>query len=954
MDETPAPLAAALAAAVGKERVKTRAIDRIAWASDASFYRLVPAAIVHAQSADEVRRLFAISRAHEVPLVFRAAGTSLSGQSVTDGILVETARGFRGLTVEDGGARIRVQPGVIGAHANRALAPFGRKIGPDPASIATCTLGGIVANNASGMCCGVAQNAYHTLEALTFLLPSGTAIDTARPEADDVLREKEPALWQGLAELRARIGSDAALSARIRTKYRSKNTTGYALNAFLDFERPVDVFAHLLVGSEGTLAFISEAVLATVPDLPVKVTGLLLFPDLHAACAAIVPLNAAGAKALEVMDRAALRSVENEPGVPASLRALPPAAAGLLAEFQAADEGERENLGRIAYAAAAGLALVEPARFTHDAAEQARLWHVRKGMFPSVGAVRKSGTTVIIEDVAFPVDRLADAATDLTALFAKHGYADAIIFGHARDGNLHFVLSQSFRDRGAVDQYARLMDDVVHLVVGRYDGALKAEHGTGRNMAPFVETEWGPEAYAVMKRVKKLADPAGLLNPGVVVNADPRAHLRDLKPLPSVEEEVDRCIECGFCEPLCPSRDLTLTPRQRIAVRRELARLDGTRSDPALRAEIEAHFPYEALDTCAVDGLCATACPVKIDTGQLTRKFRALRHPAAARKTAALVARSFRFVEPALRMGLRAGHAVQSLLGARAMTGLTRALRAATGGSFPLWSAEMPRAAVATRRNTSATAAQAIYFPSCISRTMGPEVGDDDAPPLVDTLVLLAERAGVAVHVPPDAAGTCCGVPFSSKGYTEAHAVAANRAIANFWRWSDAGRLPVFVDTSPCTYGLLHAREALTDENRKRFDALTILDGVAFVHDVLLPKLTVTRREPSAVLHPVCSLVKMRLVPKLEAVARACAETAVVPEDAGCCGFAGDRGFLLPELTAAATRLEAAEVKAAGTGGEVGHWSSSRTCEAGLSRATGERYRSFVHLVERATRPASP
>ncbi|MBK9064387.1 MAG: FAD-binding oxidoreductase [Acidobacteria bacterium] len=948
MEETPAPLAAALAAAVGQDRVLTRAIDRIAWASDASFYRLVPKAVVHARSADEVRRLFAVSRAHGVPLVFRGAGTSLSGQSVTDGVLVETARGFRGLTVEGDGARIRVQPGVIGAHANRALKPFGRKIGPDPASIATCTLGGIVANNASGMCCGVAQNAYHTLESLTFLLPYGTAIDTASPEADNVLRAKEPALWQGLADLRARVVSDAALAARIRAKYRTKNTTGYALNAFLDFERPVDVFARLLVGSEGTLAFLSEAVLATVPDLPVKVTGLLLFPDLHAACAAIVPLNAAGAKALEVMDRAALRSVENEPGVPAALRTLPPGAAGLLAEFQAAREDEREKLGRAANAAAAGLTLVEPARFTHDAAEQARLWRVRQGMFPSVGAVRKSGTTVIIEDVAFPVERLADAATDLTALFAKHGYADAIIFGHARDGNLHFVLSQSFRDARAVAQYARLMEDVVRLVVERYDGALKAEHGTGRNMAPFVETEWGPDAYAVMKRVKELADPSGLLNPGVLLNADPRAHLKDLKPIPSVEDEVDRCIECGFCEPLCPSRDLTLTPRQRIVVRRELARLDDTRGDPDLRASLEADFPYDALDTCAVDGLCATACPVKIDTGQLTKRFRAARHPAAARTAAALVARAFRLVEPALRMGLRMGHAVQSLLGARAMTGLTRALRAVAGGSFPLWSAEMPRAASVMRARTSAAGAQAIYFPSCISRTMGPEAGDD-TPPLVDTVVALAARAGVAVHVPPDAAGTCCGVPFSSKGYAEAHALAANRAIANFWRWSDAGRLPVFVDTSPCTYGLLHSREALTEENRKRFDALTILDGVAFVHDVLLPKLTVTRREPSAVLHPVCSLVKMGLVPKLEAVARACAEEAVVPKDAGCCGFAGDRGFLVPELTASATRLEAAEVKEGARA--AGHWSSSRTCEAGLSRATGERYRSFVHLVERATRP---
>jgi D-lactate dehydrogenase len=453
-----------------------------------------------------------------------------------------------------------------------------------------------------------------------------------------------------------------------------------------------------------------------------------------------------------------------------------------------------------------------------------------------------------------------------------------------------------------------------------------------------------------MKRLKDLADPTGLLNPGVVVNTDPRAHLKDLKPIPSVEDEVDRCIECGFCEPLCPSRELTLTPRQRIVVRRELARLAGTRSDPGLRAALEADFPYEALDTCAVDGLCATACPVKIDTGLLTKNFRALRHPAAARKTAALVARAFRLVEPSLRTGLRAGHLVQSLFGARAMSGLTKALGAFVPGPFPRWSAEMPRAAAAPRTRTARAGAQAVYFPSCLSRTMGPEAGDD-TPSLVDTLVALAARAGVSVWVPADAAGTCCGVPFSSKGYTEAHAIAANRAIANFWRWTGGGKIPVVVDASPCTYGLLHARDALTDENKARFDALTILDGVAFVHDVLLPKLTVLRREPSAVLHPVCSLVKMGLVPKLEGVAKACAETATIPPGAGCCGFAGDRGFLFPELTASATVLEAEQARDASA---AGHWSSSRTCEAGLSRATGERYRSVVHLVERATRPASP
>jgi len=956
-DRSPAPttgaspdaggLRAALERIAEPARVLDRPLDRIAFASDASFYRLIPKAVVLTRSVDEVAALFRLARETRVPVTLRAAGTSLSGQAVTDGLLVEVARNWRTVTVEDGGRRFRTQPGVIGASVNAALRPYRAKMGPDPASINTCTMGGILSNNSSGMCCGVTQNAYHTLESLTFLLPSGTRIDTAAPDADARFREAEPALWQGLLDLKAELEADPALVARIRSKYRMKNTTGYSLNAFLDFEKPVEIFRNLLVGAEGTLAFISEAVLATVPDLPVKYTGLLLFPSMHAACAAIVPLRDSGAKALELLDRASLRSVETQPGVPPSIRTLPDGAAALLVEYQAGDEAERKGLEAVAAAAVAPLALLEPARFTHDAVEQALLWKVRQGTFPSVGAARRSGTTVLIEDVAFPIEHLADAAVDLTKLFAKHGYPEAILFGHAKDGNLHFVITQSFNDQAAVEKYARLIEDVVELVVKKYDGALKAEHGTGRNMAPFVETEWGPEAYAVMKRLKALCDPEGILNPGVILNADPLCHLKDVKPMPTVEEEVDKCIECGYCEPKCPSRELTLTPRQRIVLRREMTRLEAEGTNAPLLAALEAEFPYAAVDTCAVDGLCATACPVSIDTGQLTKRLRKARHSARARKAALAVARRFATVEPLLRIGLRTGHLVQSALGAGVMAGITRAVRAVVGKPFPQWSAEMPRPAKAARPATTKSGAAAVYFPACISRTMGALPGEPSETSLMEAFVTVAKRAGTPVWIPEDVEGTCCGVPFSSKGYTEANAFAANRAIERFWAWSDEGRLPVVVDTSPCTYGVKGSRPNLTPENQARFDRLTILDGVAFTHDTLLPKLEARRKAGPVALHPVCSLTKMNLGAKLEGIARFCSDDVTVPLSAGCCAFAGDRGFLHPELTASATKHEAAEVKAKRC---EEHLSSSRTCEIGMTRATGEVYRSYMFLLERVTR----
>jgi D-lactate dehydrogenase len=935
-----------LAGLVGREKVLTRPIDLVAYASDASFYRLVPQAVVLAASIYDVCALFRFSRQHHIPLTFRAAGTSLSGQALSDGILVDVARHWRTVKVVDQGRRVLVGPGAIGGFVNQVLRPHRAKIGPDPASINACMMGGILANNSSGMCCGVSQNAYHTLESLTFVLPSGTVIDTADPGADDTFREQEPALASGLLELRQLILSDRILHERIRAKYRMKNTNGYSLNALIDFELPVEMMRHLLVGSEGTLAFIAEAVLNTVPDYPVKYTGLLLFPGIRQACEAIGPLRDAGAAALELMDRAAMGSVEHQPGIPPVIRGLPEAAAGLLVEFQALDEKERANLVSTSNEVVARLALLGPPVFTHDPAEQNALWTIRQGMFPSVGAVRQRGTTVIIEDVVFPIERLADGVIDLTALFHRHGYDEAIIFGHAKDGNLHFVITQSFNDTRSVDRYAAFMDDVVTLVAKKYDGALKGEHGTGRNMAPFVETEWGPGAYRIMRRLKALADPDGLLNPGVIINPDPRAHVSNLKSLPLVEDEVDKCIECGYCEVRCPSRDLTFTPRQRIVVRRELQRLrDAIPGGNARSEALEADFPYDVLDTCAADGLCALSCPVGIDTGQLTKHFRGLLHGAIAHRAANFAARHFNAVERLVRLGLGAGRLAESVLGTSAMTGLTRAARFALRCPTPLWLAPMPapeyRALPPTRRER----AVAVYFPSCVSRTMGYRPTESRS--LAEVLVAVAERAGHPVWIPADVPGHCCGVPFASKGYAGAHGAVVGRAIASFWDWSDGGRLPIVVDTSPCTYGLRSCRAQLRPELQERFDRLTILDSIEFVAASVLPKLEIRRRQRLVTLHPVCSVMKLDLTGQLERIARACSEEVFIPLSCGCCGFAGDRGWLFPELTSSATAPEAVEVRAQPADG---HYSSSRTCEIAMTRATGRVYRSYLFLLEWASR----
>jgi D-lactate dehydrogenase len=939
-----------LVALLDAKRVSTRPIDRIAFASDASFYRLIPEAIVHPASLDEIQQLFLYSHRHGIPLVFRAAGTSLSGQSVTDGILVNVGRYWGKIQVEENGALIRLQPGVVGSHANRALKPYRRRIGPDPASIDACMIGGIVSNNASGMCCGVLENSYHTMHSIKFMLPDGSLFDTGSEEAHQKFMEQKPDLAQGLLDLRQRIVSSPDLFERIRNRYKMKNTTGYSLNAFIDYTLPLDILAHLLVGAEGTLAFIAEVVLKTLPDYEHKYTGLLYFQDVQSAGRAIPILAKSGARALEIMDRAALRSIENLEGAPAELPSLPAMAAAILVEYQCHSLDELTSYRRIAEQTCAELELLLPPIFTEDPMEQANLWKLRKGIFPAIGAMRPPGTSVLIEDVAFPVARLADAILDLQTLFVKHGYPEGIIYGHAKDGNLHFVITQSFNDEKSVRRYEQFMSDLVHMVVDRYDGTLKAEHGTGRNIAPYVAHEWGAEAYAIMQELKGMIDPNQLLNPGVIINPDPHAHVTNLKSLPVIEPEVDPCIECGFCELHCPSRNLTLTPRQRIVLRREVVRLQQANHSPELLAALESDYQYAGMDTCAVDGLCANACPVHLNTGDLVKRLRAGNHSSRAQKLALLVGQNFGLVENLLRFGVGMGHAVAGVVGAEPLTALSKGLEQLIGARVPKWNPSVPHPTpnVASKEVHDP---QVVYFPSCISRTMGGPSLDERAPSLTEVFIQVAQRAGLNVLVPEDGHGVCCGMPFSSKGYTEAYCDMLHRTLERMWIWSQGGNLPIVIDASSCAYSLRTAHLSLVGADLQRWKKLTLLDSVEFAQDWLIPNLNITPITENVVLHPNCALRKLNLDASLRAVVQACATSVVVPENLGCCGFAGDRGLLFPELTESATQLEAKEVLSQDF---EGYYSSNLTCEMGMSLATGKPYRSFLYLLEEVSRPSSP
>nr|WP_231747307.1 FAD-binding and (Fe-S)-binding domain-containing protein [Auraticoccus cholistanensis] len=928
-------LLAELARQVGPEQLRSRELDRFSIGNDASHFLLTPEAVVVARDAAEVGRLFRTSARLGVPLTLRSGGTSLSGQGVTDGILVDVRRHFTDVTVLDDGARVRVQPGVTVRTLNAHLARYGRKLGPDPASEVACTIGGVIANNSSGMACGTTENSYRTLESMVLVLPSGTVVDTGAPDADALLADREPALAAGLLRLRDRVRADPASMATIAAQYSMKNTMGYGLNAFVDFDSPAEILAHLVVGSEGTLGFVAEATFRTVPLRSQAASTLLVFDDLAAANRSLPALVESGAATLELLDATSLRVGQSLADVPPAVAVLQvERQAALLLEYQSDDADELAALTEGGTRLMRQLPLAAPATLTRDAAVRAQLWKLRKGLFTSVAWARPSGTTALLEDIAVPVAALADTCTELTALFDASGYRDSVIFGHAKDGNVHFMLTDRFEGEESLRRYADFTESMVDLVLG-HGGSLKAEHGTGRVMAPYVRRQFGDELYAVMREVKQLVDPAGTLNPGVLLDDDPEAHLRHIKLTPPVEEEVDRCVECGYCEPVCPSRNLTMTPRQRIVARRAEQKALAA-GDTELAEALEQQYEYDGVQTCAVDGMCQTACPVLINTGDLVRRLRRDDHTAAGRRGWTTAARHWDVASRAGAAGLSTAAAVPAPV-VPVVTALNRAARGVVPHELlPQWSPELPgggtarsRAAGELLRHPGDTV-DAVYLPACVGAMFGPP---DGAPGVQWSLQELCARAGVRLAVPPEVDSLCCGTPWSSKGLPDGYAVMQQKLRTAVLRATREGELPLVTDASSCTEGLVKAL---------RGAGVVVVDAVAFVAEHVLPRLPAVEKLRRLSVHPTCSSRQLGLDADLVAVASAVAEDVHVPLDWGCCAFAGDRGLLHPELTASATAPEAAEVRAAGADA---HASCNRTCELGMTRAVGAEYQHVLELL---------
>ena len=939
-------LVSALRDALGDDPVSDRAIDVSRLSHDASHYLLRPQAVVLARETADVARAVAVARQHGVGVTFRSGGTSLSGQGVGDGVLIDTRRGFRDVEVLDDGARVRCQPGATVRAVNARLAPYGRILGPDPASEIACTIGGVVANNSSGMACGTTQNTYRTLAGLELVLLSGTVVDTGAADADAKLKALEPELWRGLAELRDRVRGNAESVRRIEHLFSMKNTMGYGINSFLDHDEPVQILAHLMVGSEGTLGFIASATFDTVPLLPKASTALLIFDDIARATTALPDLIAAGARTAELMDAVSLRVAQ---ALPNPLEALRPLVVdqhtALLVEAQAqqADElaGTVADLTAVVNRLDGLTDLGQPAAFSGDPVARARAWQVRKGLYTAVAGARRPGSTALLEDIVVPMPALTETVGKLAELCTGYGYRDSVIFGHAKEGNLHFMIDPDLRDPDQISVLAAFTEELVDLVLG-VDGSLKAEHGTGRAMAPFVERQYGAELYDVMKQVKALLDPDGVLNPGVIIGTDPQAHLVDLKKPQLVDPLVDRCVECGYCEPSCPSKDVTTTPRQRIALLRdEAAGVPG----------IEPDYSYAAVQTCAADSLCLLACPVSIDTGVFMKQHRREAQPAVAQKIGVGLAEHWK---PTLAT-LRGALTVTDKVPGSVLAGVTGTLRKVLPTDLvPQAGDDLPgpgRSRTKLDPGSTDRPAEVVFFASCMGELFEP-CGGDAAPGPARSFLELCARAGVAVRLPENLSSLCCGTVWRSKGLVDGAAAMAVRTASALLVATENGRLPVVCEASSCTHGLHTLQHDLEvggePELAEKVAVLTVIDSSRFVAEQVLPKLQVNRRLGSVVLHPTCSDRHAGDVEHLRTVAAACADEVIVPFDAGCCAFAGDRGLLHPELTASATVREAAEVR---RGDYDAYLSSNRTCELGMSRATGHSYRHAIELLEELTRP---
>ncbi len=889
-----------LQATLPAEQIISDTLRRHALAHDASFYSLIPQLIVVVRNDNDVIAVLNAARRYHIAITFRASGTSLSGQSISDSVLVRLSDDWRQIHLAQKGEWISTQPNVLGGVANAKLAPYRRSLAAQPASIAAASVGGMAINNASGM---NSLDSYHHVKSLRIIFADGRVLDTGDDHSKREFSRHSADFIARLLAIKKQIDENPSLQQKIRAKYRIKNTMGLQLKAFVDYDDPFDIIQGLMFGSEGTLAFLSHLTQKTVVIKPYSRSALLLFRDLHSAadCVMHCRQHAFNISAAELLDTHALRAIASTQNAQDALPHIGDNATALLIQIDGESTAQLHRDIEQLRAAIAPENLMTPFYFSDDAEQIARWWNIRKGVLPAVGAQRVVGSTALIEDVCYPLDQLAPALTALRQLLNRFHYHDAVIFGHAMAGNVHFVFSQSFETESERQRYHDFMNALAAHVVSDFNGSLKAEHGTGRNMAPFVRFEWGDDAYAIMRAVKQLFDPDNILNPGVIFNDDPLVHLKNIKRMKPVQFDIDPCIECGFCERVCPSQNITFTPRQRIVARRALPPLVHQSSPQALATT----FDYFVDATCAGCGLCETVCPINVNTGRMVREWRA--QQAHEKRWITWIHRHFSLTTHIIRLALSLHRLLPKRLRHPLLPPPSRHPRVVHVQS------EWPAV---------------VYLPSCSSRVLGYEGKKN----LAETTIAVLERSGYRVIIPAQSSSLCCGMAFNSNGYPDLATQQQQHTLDALNTITQNGKIPVYMDNSACCDFLRQTAQT---------EGFTVYDSVEFIAKYVLDKLTLTPKKDPIALHITCSTRRQKHHALLQHIAQRCAVSVVEPEGIQCCGFAGSKGFTTPELNASALATLKNDVSGCCSG-----YSSSRTCELGLSHHSAIDYSHIIFLVD--------
>lgn len=883
------------------------AARQVVWSRDASHYEITPGSTLRAGSLAEVAKILRVANEQGMPVTFRSGGSSLSGQTLGRGLVLDTRSSFQEiLAISDD--FISLQAGVTLSRANGHLTKKNRKLGPDPASMVASTIGGAISNNSSGMTCGTKYNSYATIQSAKIVFADGTELDTAKKDADATFKALKPEIYNLLTLEREWLFSRPHLVKEVKRLFSLKNTMGYSLNAFVDFQKPIDILLRLLVGAEGTLAFVGEATLKTLKTKALKSTSLLVFDDLETANSELVELLSYNPAAIELMDRTSLAALDAEGELPFEIKArLGSNTAVLLVEFEEDDEKHLDqSVNSFAAKFKTDAALLD----AREPKARNEIWRLRKNLYAIVAKARPSGTTALLEDVAVPPAKLAETCKQIAELCVRSGYGEPVIFGHVRDGNIHFMISDDFTNQERIARFGEFTGELVQIVLSQ-GGNLKAEHGTGRAMAPFVEAQFGQDLYGLIKRIKQVFDPNNILNPGTIIPATDSEYLENLKAVPEVDKIVDTCVECGYCESSCPSAGLTLTPRERIVAFRQLEDMD---TDSELAKLLRKELDYQADATCATDGMCAVNCPVGINTGDFVKELRAKQVGPIGGKVALAVSKNWGGITDLARFGL----GIASKLPALAEGASKLARKVTPESTFPLWQPHVESRGAKKRKQNDSAGSEYLYLPSCMNELFGD--------PAVGELLELAKQSGKGLQIPAGIESFCCGTPFSSKGYKAAKQESNDYLLRMLESYPQR---KVVIDGSSCHQTLEADLVAAGYEVQELSE---------YFARELLSSVQVKRRHNRLVIHPTCSGAKTASNDAMMIIAAEIAIEVEVPVDAGCCGFAGDRGMLVPELTANATAKEAKEVDSL-NGSYFA--SNNQPCQIALTGATGNQYRSI-------------